>query len=100
MEERPSTPALQEFPQLSRLHFFSPQNQGVIADYLAHLRARRYVYRTAIETGRACNRRVFEATLTASITLVRTILSATETAIIRMDLQSIMPGAHYRPLKG
>jgi site-specific recombinase XerD len=42
MEERPSTPALQEFPQLSRLHFFSPQNQGVIADYLAHLRARHY----------------------------------------------------------
>jgi site-specific recombinase XerD len=31
---------LQEFPQLSRLHFFSPQNHGVIADYVAHLRAR------------------------------------------------------------
>jgi site-specific recombinase XerD len=42
MEERPSTPALQEFPQLSRLHFFSPQTQGVIADYFAHLRARHY----------------------------------------------------------
>ena len=42
MEERPSTPALQEFPQLSRLHFFSPQTQGVIAAYLAHLRARHY----------------------------------------------------------
>ena len=41
MEERPSTPALQEFPQLSRLHFFSPPTQGVIADYCAHLRARR-----------------------------------------------------------
>jgi hypothetical protein len=40
MEERPSTPALYEFPPLSRLHFFSPQNQGGIADYLAHLRAR------------------------------------------------------------
>jgi TatD DNase family protein len=39
MEERPSTPALHEFPPLSRLHFFSPQNHGVIADYLAHLRA-------------------------------------------------------------
>jgi hypothetical protein len=37
-----STPALQEFPQLSRLHFFSTQNQGVIADYFAHLRARHY----------------------------------------------------------
>jgi integrase/recombinase XerD len=36
------TPALQEFPQLSRLHVFSPRNQGLVADYLAHLRARRY----------------------------------------------------------
>ncbi len=34
MEERQATPVLQEFPQLSRLHFLSPQNQGVIADYL------------------------------------------------------------------
>jgi site-specific recombinase XerD len=42
MEERSATPALQEFPQLSRLHFFSAQNQGVIADYLAYLRARHY----------------------------------------------------------
>src|SRR5712692_8025681 len=42
MEERSATPALQEFPQRSRLHFFSAQNQGVIADYLAYLRARHY----------------------------------------------------------
>jgi integrase/recombinase XerC len=42
MEERPSPPALQEFGQLSRRHFFSPQNQGVIADYFTHLRARHY----------------------------------------------------------
>ena len=42
MEERPATPALHEFPQLSRLHFFSSQNRGIIADYLAHLRARHY----------------------------------------------------------
>jgi hypothetical protein len=42
MKERPSSPALHEFPQLSRLPFFSPQNQGVMADYLAHLRARHY----------------------------------------------------------
>jgi hypothetical protein len=39
MEERPSTPALYEFPALGRLHFFSAQNQGGTADYLAHLRA-------------------------------------------------------------
>jgi hypothetical protein len=36
------TPALQEFPQLSRLHFFSARNQGLVADYLAYLRARHY----------------------------------------------------------
>jgi hypothetical protein len=42
MEERQATPALQEFPQLRRLPFFSTQNQGLIADYLAHLRARHY----------------------------------------------------------
>ena len=42
MEEHYATPALQEFPQLSQLHFFSAQNQDVIADYLAYLRARHY----------------------------------------------------------
>ena len=42
MEEQYVTPALQEFPQLQRLAMFSPANQGLIADYLAHLRARRY----------------------------------------------------------
>jgi hypothetical protein len=42
MEERQPTPILQEFPQLSRLAFFSAQNQGLVADYLAHLRARHY----------------------------------------------------------
>jgi site-specific recombinase XerD len=42
MEERQATPALQEFPQLGRLPFFRAQNQGFIADYLAHLRARHY----------------------------------------------------------
>jgi len=40
MEERPPTPRLQEFPQLSRLAFFSAQNRGLVADDLAHLRAR------------------------------------------------------------
>jgi site-specific recombinase XerD len=42
MEEQPTTPMLQEFPQLQRLAMFSPANRGVIADYLAHLRARHY----------------------------------------------------------
>ena len=40
MEEHAASPALQEFPQRSRLPFLSPQNQGVLADYLAYLRAR------------------------------------------------------------
>src|SRR5215813_1843548 len=42
MEEGQLVPRLQEFPQLSRLHCFSPQNQGLIADYFAHLCARHY----------------------------------------------------------
>jgi len=42
MEERPTTPALQEFPQLQRLAMFNDTNQGLIADYLAYLRARHY----------------------------------------------------------
>jgi site-specific recombinase XerD len=42
METHCVTPALQEFPQLSQLPFLSPHNQGVIADYLAYLRARHY----------------------------------------------------------
>jgi integrase/recombinase XerD len=42
MEERQPTPRRQEFPQLSRLVFFSAHNQGLVADYLAHLRARYY----------------------------------------------------------
>ena len=42
MEERLATPALQEFPQLQRLAMFNGTNQGLIADYLAYLRARHY----------------------------------------------------------
>ena len=42
MEERSATPGFQEFPQLSLLHFLSPQNQDLIKDYLIYIRARRY----------------------------------------------------------
>ena len=42
MEEHCVTPVLQEFPQFSQWPFLSPQNQGVIVDYLAYLRARHY----------------------------------------------------------
>src|SRR3989442_9724146 len=42
MEERAATPALQEFPQLSLLHFVSPQNQKLTKNYLVYIRARRY----------------------------------------------------------
>ena len=42
MQRLQPTPALQEFPQLSRLHFFSARTQGLVANYLAHLRARHY----------------------------------------------------------
>ena len=42
MEKRYATPALRECPQLRWLHFFSAQNQGIIADYLSYLHARHY----------------------------------------------------------
>src|SRR2546427_3080702 len=42
MEERSVTPALQEFPQRSLLHFLSPQNQDLTKNYLVYIRARRY----------------------------------------------------------
>jgi hypothetical protein len=42
MQSLQPTPALPEFPQLSRLPCFSARNQGLVADYLAHLRARHY----------------------------------------------------------
>jgi len=42
MEERQPVPRLQEFPQLDRLPFFSAQTHSLLADYLAHLRARHY----------------------------------------------------------
>ena len=42
-----------------------------------------------------CNQRVFGTALRASIALFKTTLSASETAIIRMGLQSIAPGPHY-----
>jgi site-specific recombinase XerD len=42
MQSLPPTPAHQEFPQLQRLPFFRTANQGLLADYLAYLRARHY----------------------------------------------------------
>jgi hypothetical protein len=41
-----STPTFHTFPQLRRLHFFSPHNQRLIADYLVYLRARHYASST------------------------------------------------------
>jgi site-specific recombinase XerD len=42
MQSLQSTRTLHAVPQLRRLHFFSPQNQALVAAYLAHLRARHY----------------------------------------------------------
>ncbi|MDQ3830402.1 MAG: tyrosine-type recombinase/integrase [Candidatus Tectomicrobia bacterium] len=42
MQELHATPARQEFPQLQRLPYFSAATQSLVADYLAHLRARHY----------------------------------------------------------
>jgi site-specific recombinase XerD len=39
-------PVVHAFPQLRRLHCLSPQNQALVATYLAHLRARHYASST------------------------------------------------------
>ena len=46
MQRLQSTRPLGALPQLRRLHFFSPQNQALVATYLAHLRARHYAAST------------------------------------------------------
>jgi site-specific recombinase XerD len=46
MQRLQPTRPLGAFPQLRRLHFFSPQNQAWVAAYLAHLRARHYALST------------------------------------------------------
>jgi hypothetical protein len=45
-----------------------------------------------------CNQRIFRTTLSASIPHLRTALNATETAIIRRGLQSIVSGQDYLQL--
>jgi site-specific recombinase XerD len=81
MEEQQSTPALQEFPQLSRLHFFSPQNQDFVADYLAHLRARHYT--PAVQEGTIRALKSFAVLLTVSrqATLYQNLAQTTPTDI-------------------
>ena len=46
MQRLQSARPLGAFPQLRRVHFFSPQNQAWVASYLAHLRARHYASST------------------------------------------------------
>jgi len=46
MQSLQPTRPLGAFPQLRRLHFFSPHNQALVAAYLAHLRARHYALST------------------------------------------------------
>jgi integrase/recombinase XerD len=46
MQRLQPTRPLGTFPQLRRVHFFSPQNQAWVAAYLAHLRARHYAVST------------------------------------------------------
>jgi integrase/recombinase XerD len=42
MQSLQPTPTLHAFPQLRRLHCFSPYNQALVAAYLTHLRTRHY----------------------------------------------------------
>ncbi len=53
MQSLQPTPVRHAFPQLRRLHFFSPHNQRLIADYLTHLRVRHYAPSTQEGTLRA-----------------------------------------------
>ena len=46
MQRLQPTHPLGAFPQLRRVHFFSPQNQAGVAAYLAHLRTRHYALST------------------------------------------------------
>ena len=46
MQRLQPTRPLGAFPQLRRLHFFSPQNHAWVAAYLAHLRTRHYALST------------------------------------------------------
>jgi site-specific recombinase XerD len=46
MQRLHTTPVLHAFPPLRRLHCLSPQNQELVATYLAHLRARHYASST------------------------------------------------------
>jgi hypothetical protein len=46
MQRLQPTHPLGAFPQLRRLHFFSPQNQAWVAAYLAHLRTLHYALST------------------------------------------------------
>ena len=48
--------------------------------------------------GQDCNQRIFRTTFSASIRHLRTALHATETAIIRLGLQSIAAGRDYLQL--
>lgn len=53
MQSLQPTPVRHAFPQLRRLHLFSPHNQRLIADYLTHLRVRHYAPSTQEGTLRA-----------------------------------------------
>jgi integrase/recombinase XerD len=53
MQRLQPAPVRHTFPQLRRLRFFSPHNQRLIADHLAHLRARHYASSTQEGTLRA-----------------------------------------------
>jgi site-specific recombinase XerD len=57
MQRLQPAPVQHTFPQLRRLHFFSPHNQRLIADYLAHLRARNYAPST--QEGALCALKCF-----------------------------------------
>jgi site-specific recombinase XerD len=93
MEERQPTPRLQEFPQLSRLAFFSAQNQGLVADYLAHLRARHYAPAMQEGTIRALRSFAVLMPATRQITLYQDLVQTTP-----MDIDAWIEASFHHQL--
>ena len=96
MQSLQPTRPLGAFPQLRRLHFFSPHNQALVAAYLTHLRARYYASSTqdnALRAIKCCAVRMPEA---RQATLYQDLTQTTPTDIdawiVAACQQGLAPG--------
>ena len=78
MQRLQPTRPLGAFPQLRRVHFFSPQNQDWVVAYLAHLRARSYAPSTQDNALRA-------------LTCFAVLMPASRQATLYQDLTQTTP---------